>query len=327
MNYTRISDKCRVKIETLLNDGKSIRQIAKILCYSPSTISREIKRVGNALYTSELASADSATKRTSRYKNPSIKYKEQIEFICANHNKLTKSVRVVDFAFKSKFKGVKTVGWQHLYKLIKQNKINITKKDLTYKKHKKDIKNGMIEHLKYNLKHKTVLPIALRPKYIEKRNEIGHLEIDSVIGKKNEYERVISIVDRTSRMLYLIKCEYPQEYYVANLIYKFIVENKIETKSITVDNGFEFNALGIAAKKLGVKLYKCDTYCSFQRGSNERMNAIFRRFYPKGSSFKHVSQQSLYNVERMINSMPREIFDFKAAYEVYNIFRLKEVLR
>lgn len=321
MNYTRISDKCRVQIQTLLLEGRSIRYIAKMLRYSPSTISREIKRVGNLEYTCELASADSKIKQAKRYKNPNIKYRQQIEYLCTNHNKQTKSVRVVDFAFKSKFKGAKTISWQQLYKLIQQNKISLTKKQLTYKKHRKGVKNGMMEHLKFNLDNKTILPIALRPKSIDCRNEIGHLEIDSVIGKKNEFERVISIVDRTTRMTHFIKCEYSHEFYIANLVYKFIIENRIETKSITVDNGLEFNALGITAKKLGIKLYKCDPYCSFQRGSNERMNAIFRRFYPKGSSFKYVSQQSLYNVERLINSMPRKIFGFKAAYEMYNSFK------
>ena len=67
-------------------------------------------------------------------------------------------------------------------------------------------------------------------------------------------------------------------------------ENEIIVKSITVDNGLEFQALGITAKKLGVKLYKCDPYCSFQRGTNERTNALVRRFIPKGESMKFVTQ-------------------------------------
>ena len=40
-----------------------------------------------------------------------------------------------------------------------------------------------MQHTKWNLDHKTVLPISLRPKYIENRDEKGHLEIDSIIGK------------------------------------------------------------------------------------------------------------------------------------------------
>lgn len=107
----------------------------------------------------------------------------------------------------------------------------------------------MMNHTKWNLDNKTVLPISLRPKYINKRDELGHLEIESIVGKKNEYDSIISIVDRCSRRVWQIKLEYKQEYYTANLIYNYIIRNEIIVKSITVDNGLEFKALGIAAKK------------------------------------------------------------------------------
>lgn len=118
------------------------------------------------------------------------------------------------------------------------------------------------------MQNKTILPISLRLKYIEKRKEPGHLEIDSILGKKDEQQAIILIVDRCTRRLWLIKAEYRYDYYTANLIYNYIIKNDIEVKSITVDNGLEFRTLGIAAKRLGVKLYKCDPYYSFQRGTN-----------------------------------------------------------
>ena len=70
------------------------------------------------------------------------------------------------------------------------------------------------------------------------------------------------------------------------------------------------------AKKLGVKLYKCDPYCSFQRGTNERTNALVRRWIPKGSSMKLVPQIYLDDICFEINTMPRKIFDFKTPCEI-----------
>lgn len=61
----------------------------------------------------------------------------------------------------------------------------------------------------------------------------------------------------------IIKVEYPNYYYTLNKIRKYIEENKITNKSITVDNGLEFKTLGITVKRSGVKIYKCDPYCSF----------------------------------------------------------------
>lgn len=173
-----------------------------------------------------------------------------------------------------------------------------------------------MQHFKWNLDHKTILPISLRPKYINDRNQIGHLEIDSIVGKKNEYDSIISIVDRCTRRLWLIKAEYKNEYYIDKKIYEFIIKNQITVKSITVDNGFEFNALGLTAKKLGVKLYKCDPYCSFQCGTNERMNGMVRRFIPKGRSLKNIPQIYLDDIAFEINFMLKKIFDFKSTFDI-----------
>ena len=208
---------------------------------------------------------------------------------------------------------------QMVYKWVRENKIFLTRDKLCYKKYKnkgKKRRNNMMEHTKWNMVNKTVLPIRLRPKYIEERKEVGHLEIDSIIGLKNQQESLISIVDRCTRRLWLIKSEYRNEYYTANLIYKYVLDNDIEVKSITTDNGLEFKALGITAKKLGVKLYKCDPYCSFQRGTNERTNALVRRWIPKGSSMKLKPQIYLDDICFAINSMPRKIFDFKSTFDI-----------
>lgn len=118
---------------------------------------------------------------------------------------------------------------------------------MCYKKRKNKIKGGMMKHTKWNLDNKTVLPISLRSKYIEKRDETGHLEVDSIL---DEQESLISIVDRCTKRLWLIKSNYKNEYYTTKLIYEYIVKNDIDVKSITVDNGLEFQAIGIAAKKL-----------------------------------------------------------------------------
>lgn len=77
-----------------------------------------------------------------------------------------------------------------------------------------------------------------------------------------------------------------------------------------------FQALGLTAKKLEVKLYKCDSYCSFQRGTNERTNALVRRFISKGNSMKFVTRYYLDKICFEINSMPRKIFDYKCAYDI-----------
>ena len=300
MNYTRLDAKKKAEIDILLAQGLSMRKVAEILKINHSTISR---------YKSNKAKK----RKTDIHK----KYEVFLKYLYDQYDRRNKSIEVCVYLFKKKYKYAPAVTVKQVYNWIEQGKIEIKRNQICYKKRRKNSKkSGMMGHTIWNLENKTVLPISLRPKYIENRDEAGHLEIDSIKGKRNEYPSIISVVDRCTRRVWLIKAEYTFEYYISNLIYNYIVKNDIEVKSITIDNGLEFNTLGIAAKKLGVKLYKCDPYCSFQRGTNERMNAIVRRYIPKGNSLKLIPQIYLDDISFNINSMPRKMFDFKSSFDI-----------
>ena len=299
MNYTQLTDKKKVEIDILLNQGLSMRKVASILNISHSTISRY---------------------KSGKYKKRKIDINERypifLNYFYSHYDYRSCSVEVCIYKFKKRYKLEKCPSVQQVYNWIKNDKLEKKRNMLCYKKRKNKQRSGMMQHTKWNLDNKTVLPISLRPKYINKRDEKGHLEIDSILGLRNEQGSIISIVDRCTRRVWLIKAEYKNEYYINKLIYEYIIKNEILVRSITVDNGLEFDVLGITAKKLGVKLYKCDPYCSFQRGTNERTNALVRRWIPKGTSMRYVPQSYLDNICFEINSMPRKIFDFECAYDI-----------
>ena len=67
-------------------------------------------------------------------------------------------------------------------------------------------------------------------------------------------------------------------------MYTIIRDEKLPIKSITVDNGLEFQMnnglefqmMGITAKQFNFKVYYCQPYSWFQRGTNENINGLFR---------------------------------------------------
>ena len=303
MNYKQLTNEKKAQIDILLEQGLSMRKTAEILGINHSTISRY---------------------KANIYKKRKIdinkKYDIFLQYLYSHYDYRTCSIEICVMKFKRDYWNANCPSVKQVYNWINEEKIKLHKKDLCYKKHKSN-RNSMMAHTKWNFDNKTVLPISLRPKYINKRDELGHLEIDSILGKRNEQCSIISIVDRCSRRLWLIKAEYKNEYYINKLIYEYIIRNELLVRSITVDNGLEFNALGIAAKKLGVKLYKCDPYCSFQRGTNERMNAMVRRFIPKGDSMKLKPQIYLDDICFEINMMPRKKFDFNNAYSLESKYK------
>ena len=235
MHYKQLTEKNKVEIDILLKQGMSMREVGRRLGISHSTISRY---------------------KSGKYKKRKIdihkKYEIFIKYLFDHYDRRNNSIEVCVYKFRRYYKYAKCVSTRQVYNWIKEGKIFLKRTDLCYKKYKRKKRSGMIEHFLWNLENKTVLPISLRPKYIEERTEPGHLEIDSIIGKKNEPQAIISIVDRCTRKLWLIKAEYRYDYYTANLIYKYIIRNEIDVKSITIDNGLEFKRMGIVAKRLGV---------------------------------------------------------------------------
>ncbi|QIK70251.1 IS30 family transposase [Erysipelothrix sp. HDW6C] len=300
MKYKQLDTTMKAQIDVLLATGHSMRSVGRILNISHTTVSRYKNKVYK--------------KRTINIRD---KYEKFISYIEKHYDRRSQSIEVCVYRFKKYHSSEPQVSVQNVYNWINSGKLNFKSHNMCYKRSKrKNRVNGMMNHLRWNLDNKTILPIGLRPNHLEVREEIGHLEIDSITGKRNECSTIIALVDRCTRQVWLIKADYTIAYYTSNLIHKYIVDNEITVKSITTDNGKEFETLGITAKKLGVKLYKCDPYCSYQRGSNEHANGIVRRYLPKGKSLIQVEQQYLDDISFKINAMPRKIFDFKAAFEV-----------
>ena len=61
------------------------------------------------------------------------------------------------------------------------------------------------------------------------------------------------------------------------------------------------------ARKPRTKIYYCHPYSAYERGSNENMNRIIRRFFPKGTSFDEVTAAEVAEVEEWLANYPRRI--------------------
>ena len=64
-----------------------------------------------------------------------------------------------------------------------------------------------------------------------------------------------------------------------------------------------------------------------QRGTNENINGLIRRWYKKGTDFSLVSEDKIKTFEWKVNNMPRKMFGYKTAYQMYQeIFKIKKAL-
>jgi IS30 family transposase len=77
-------------------------------------------------------------------------------------------------------------------------------------------------------------------------------------------------------------------------------------KAITTDNGTEFSDWERIQGELGCQVYFCDTFCAWQKGSNENSNGLLREFFPKGYNLSRYTQAYIDKKVSLINNRPRK---------------------
>ena len=337
--YKQLDRDRRLQMEALFRAGLKPRAIAEQIGCHISTVYREFRR---GEY--EHLNSDYTTER--RYSADKAEALHQLNATAKGAPlKIGKNFAVAEF-IEGKIKDdkyspaavcalLRTEEYAHfgitfcratIYKYIEDGNIfpNITNKDLPEKGDRKK-------------KHKTIrkkqsrassgTSIEQRPDYINERQEPGHWEMDTVVGKKRTKARLLVLSERVTRREIIIRIKDGRaETVVAALdrlerIYGAAFYRIFKT--ITVDNGSEFaNWAGIERsvwKRKGQRttVYFCHPYTACERGTNENINRMIRRHFPKGTDFGKVTAAEVKRVERWINTYPREILGFSSSADMF----------
>lgn len=336
--FKQLSRFDRLKIEALEKAGISRRSIADQIGVHISTIYRELKRGRYTHTNSDLTEeeryspdiAEEKYKANLKAKGPELKIgcdhelASYIEDRIADDGYSPEAVLLEIAAQGLQFKT--TISKPTLYSYIDKGIfLRITNKTLPVK----GIRKKKVRKIKRQSRGVRGISIEKRPETIDTREEFGHWEMDSVIGKRGESKHsLLVLTERKSRIeiICLLK-EHTTEQVCESL-------NKIEAKwgekfndifkTITVDNGSEFadwERMQKSSRRLDsdrTKIYYCHPYCSYERGSNENQNKLIRRKIPKGTNFDHMTDSDIQIVEDWINNYPRKLFEGRSAIEVFN---------
>ena len=158
--------------------------------------------------------------------------------------------------------------------------------------------------------------IENRPEEANNREKYGHWEGDLVIGKRKKGAVLLVLTERKTREEKIVKLPNKTKVSVSEGIKKIkILDDKI-FKTITFDNGSEFNDYEELERVSGAKVFYAHPYRSGERGSNENNNKFIRRFFPKSTSLDDITDEKIQNIEDWINNYPRKMFDYKNTNEI-----------
>lgn len=193
--------------------------------------------------------------------------------------------------------------------------LNVTYHDLPQKKavaQKKERKS------KISLNNRSGQSIEKRDPAILDRKEYGHWEMDTVAGGQKKGKSCLLVLsERMTREEIIVKMKDKTQssvIHALNMLERKLGSRKFKEKfkTITCDNGVEFLDGERIEKSRYTKgnrtmLYYCHPYSAWERGTNENINRMIRRFFPKGIDFDTVTAKQVQFVEDWINNYPRKI--------------------
>ncbi len=86
-----------------------------------------------------------------------------------------------------------------------------------------------------------------------------------------------------------------------------------------MDNGTENAGHEDITAHTGMNCYFARPYASWQRGTNEHINGLVRRYLPKRTDFSKITAVQIARIEWLINNRPMKCLGFKTPIEVASV--------
>jgi IS30 family transposase len=289
----------RYQIECDLRSGFGITHIAQRLACSLGVLKREIARCGSsARYTADLATEHrlrcGARSGANQRRRPESLWREVEEAILKRHSP-EQIVHVHKLA----------VSVTAIYRYVaRSGKKKLQQRLRHYQAAKRRGKMAWV---------KKAQPINKRDKGVLTRDCVGHLEGDSIVGRRNEAIKVLVVLDRATRFVRLGLVYDGTAARVARHIRRWMEDPRIPLLTLTCDQGYEFAHL---PDLLPDQLYACDPGKPYQKGAVENINGLIRQYLHKGKSLRRVSQAHLYRIAKELNERPRKRLGWKSPAQV-----------
>jgi IS30 family transposase len=299
MKYKQLSYEERVQIEVLKRSGCGVREIARRIERSTSTISRELKeKTVRGQYIPKKAQHKTYWRRY-RSKRTCLKVAMSPPLIQLVHEKLEAGwspERIAGFS-------TIPVSKKAVYKYVRHRSLE---HHLFWKKHKKRSgpKRKKAEH-----RDQTKRPIEQRPIVYSH----GHFELDFIVSRHSGAVLLV-MVDRYTRYTIIRKLERKTHQLVLGALAD--ISEKYSVKTITTDNDIVFKKWQSMQDHLQADFYFCRPYHSWEKGLVENTNRWIRLFVPKRTDIALVSDTDIQAALLYLNEIPRQCLQFKTASEV-----------
>lgn len=310
----------RLTIWRMLKNGESKKSIANAIGTCLATVYNEIRRGKDEFGEYSPRIADNAYREKLQKKGREAKLSLDKEQLAWFENKLLNEnyspgaalleINSENISFIYPIKSVNTI-----YKAIRDGRFEqLELRHLPEGGRRQKRRKPKVRKRKLAQNRKS---IEERPEKVKERDEFGHWEMDTVVGRRTNSKNLLVFTERKTRLEIIEVLKYHTEDEVRKALNR--VERRFGSafytvfKTITVDNGAEFQDCRSMQKALyragqRTEIYYCHPNCPQERGSNENQNKLIRRFYGKGEDFdKIVTRKGVKKIENWMNNYPRKV--------------------
>ena len=335
--YEHVKEHERYKMEVLLKKKEAIAQIAQLLGRHRSTIYRERRRgkvtlTGAELKEKEEYRADVAQRESERLgsqRERGLKIGRDHDLEAYIRERLTQKRHSPDAilggirAQGKTFPGM--ICTKTLYHYIARGLFEGIGPEQLWEKGRRG-KGGWGKKGRVSVKNRLGRSIEERSESINRREEYGHWEGDTVKGPQGSLEVLLTLTERLSREEYIFKLTQGTQAAVKEAFDS--LEKKLgegfarKFKSVTMDNGSEFldaSLIEMSCLKAGeqrTQVYFAHPQSAWERGSNENHNRMIRRFIPKGQAIARFSEETIAGIQEWMNTYPRKILGYLTPSQV-----------
>jgi IS30 family transposase len=159
--------------------------------------------------------------------------------------------------------------------------------------------------------------ISQRPSHIDQRKTYGHWEGDTIHGA-GKSGCIATFVERKSGYLLAAKLSSVSCHEFRTAASRcFAPIPKHYAKTLTLDNGPEMRIPEGIERDTGLGIYFATPYHSWERGTNENTNGLLRYYFPKKTSFRHITQKDIDRAAALLNTRPRKRLGYRTPAQMF----------
>lgn len=326
MQYKHLTIEEREIIQEMLWQKQSIRAIAKELNRSPSSISREINKnkdsINRRRYIPRVAHSKAMSNRAKRGKRKLAKSRALYYYVIDKLKLGWSPEQIANTAKKNIGESISYEAiYQYVYAQIYRKGYGYVKpgqEDLRpYLARRRKRRNQQGMRKSHRIDKGPLPSIESRPNEVGLRLNIGDWENDLIVSGQSKF-KLKTINERYSGLVFIEKVKNGTTEESSKAMFKRLSEiPRKYLKTLTMDRGSENLNYKEIENILGFDCYYAHSYCSWERGCNENLNGLIRRYLPKKTDFKTVTNNDIKKIEYLLNSRPRKRLGYKTPYEVF----------